>query len=196
LEQNAENSSADIPSASPFNTSQRSEVEAACVHLENDLTAFLLGILRNRHLAEDARQRTVIKAIEAASSARLATIRGWLFRIALNEARAILREGRRVARQLKFLAATDDLQSSGPKNQESFDRPPLICEEVLVVLRESLGQLPDEQREVIRRRVYLEMTFAEIAAEMNVPLGTVLTWMRRGVMKLREDRRLREMMLK
>lgn len=195
MEQNAENSSADIPSASPFNTSQRSEVESACVHLENDLTAFLLGILHNRHLAEDARQRTVIKAIEAAGSARLPTIRGWLFRIALNEARAILREGRRAAQRMAFLAETDDLRSYGPKNQEPFDHDPLICEEVLVVLRESLGQLPEEQREVIRRRVYLEMPFAEIAAEMNVPLGTVLTWMRRGVMKLREDHRLRKMML-
>jgi len=195
LEQNAENSSADIPSASPFNTSQRSEVESACVQLENDLTAFLLGILHNRHLAEDARQRTVIRAIEAASSARIRTIRGCLFRIALNEARAILREGRRAAQQMAFFVETDNLQSCGPKTQESFDHQSLVCEEVLVVLRESLGQLPDEHREVIRRRVYLEMTFAEIAAEMNVPLGTVLTWMRRGVMKLREDRRLRELML-
>ena len=195
MEQNAENSSADIPSASPFHPSQRSEVELACVHLESDLTAFLLGILRNRHLAEDARQRTVIRAIEAASSARIATIRGWLFRIALNEARAILREGRKAGLQRGFLAATDDLQSCGAKNQDAFDHDPLICEELRVVLWESLGQLPDEQREVIRRRVYLEMTFAEIAAEMNVPLGTVLTWMRRGVLKLRDDRRLREMML-
>jgi RNA polymerase sigma-70 factor (ECF subfamily) len=195
LEQNAENSSADIPSASPFNTSQRSEVESACVHLQNDLTAFLLGILHNRHLADDARQRTVIRAIEAASSARIPTIRGWLFRIALNEARAILREGRRAAHQMEFPAETDDVRSCGPGNQKSFDHDPLISEELRVVLSESLRQLPDEQREVIRRRVYLEMPFAEIAAEMNVPMGTVLTWMRRGVMKLREDRRLREMML-
>jgi len=163
--------------------------------LENDLTAFLLGILRDRHLAEDARQRTVMKALEASGSVRIPTIRGWLFRIALNEARAMLREGRRTDHPREFLAEADHSQSYGHRNQESDNEDPLVQEELRRVLRESLELLPEEQREVIRRRVYLEMTFAEIAIEMKVPLGTVLTWMRRGVLRLREDRRLRELML-
>ena len=70
----------------------------------------------------------------------------------------------------------------------------LIREELRVALRASLELLPVDQREVIRRRVYLEMSFAEIAADMNVPLGTVLTWMRRGVVKLREDRALQKLL--
>jgi RNA polymerase sigma-70 factor (ECF subfamily) len=70
----------------------------------------------------------------------------------------------------------------------------LIREELRVALRASLELLPVDQREVIRRRVYLEMSFAEIAADMKVPLGTVLTWMRRGVVKLREDRALQKLL--
>jgi RNA polymerase sigma-70 factor (ECF subfamily) len=151
-------------------------------------------MLRDRHLAEDAWQKTVVRAIESAGSVRLGTIRGWLFRIALNEARAILRERSRLPSSTELTEGVALGQRSGMDYRELPMDQQLIREELRVALRASLELLPVDQREVIRRRVYLEMSFAEIAADMKVPLGTVLTWMRRGVVKLREDRALQKLL--
>ena len=42
---------------------------------------------------------------------------------------------------------------------------------------------------MVLARVYEDKTFAEIAAEAGLPLGTVLTRMRRGLEKLRKTMR-------
>ena len=52
----------------------RSMVEGSCVQWEADLKVFLLGVLKNRDLAEDAFQKMVIRAIESAQTARPATL--------------------------------------------------------------------------------------------------------------------------
>ena len=65
---------------------------------ERDLRAFLVGILRDHHLADDVLQKSVVKAIEASSAVNPATVRGWLFQIALNEAREFKRKASRQGR--------------------------------------------------------------------------------------------------
>jgi len=67
----------------------------------------------------------------------------------------------------------------------------LVGDETVKAVQRSLIRLPQEQQEVIRRRIYDGQTFAEIAEQMQLPLGTVLTWMRRGLLRLREDSQLR-----
>jgi RNA polymerase sigma-70 factor (ECF subfamily) len=52
-------------------------------------------------------------------------------------------------------------------------------------VREAVNRLPAEQRFVVERRIDSDQTFAEIAAELNVPLGTVLTRMRLALAKLK-----------
>ena len=51
-------------------------------------------------------------------------------------------------------------------------------------VRQAIAALPQEQRDVVQRRIYEEQTFAIIAAELSVPLGTVLSRMRLGLKKL------------
>ena len=53
-------------------------------------------------------------------------------------------------------------------------------------LKELLAELPPDQRHVVRQRMYEEKTFAVIAQELNVPLGTVLTRMRLAMEKLQK----------
>ncbi|HEX3874651.1 MAG TPA: sigma-70 family RNA polymerase sigma factor [Solirubrobacteraceae bacterium] len=54
-------------------------------------------------------------------------------------------------------------------------------------LRRLLTRLPDAQREVIVLAFYGELSQTEIAAELDVPLGTIKARMRRGLNSLRED---------
>ncbi len=189
MSQNAEKDSAETAqSGDSKGRTSRTLVEEACVQWQTDLTAFLLGVLKNRHLAEDAFQKMVIRAIEAAESARQETLRGWLFRIALNEARQLQRERQRDTVHYGRLAEQSTLN-----NTELVAEAGLLHDDTVQLIQKSLKKLPVEQQNVIRRRIYYGQTFAEIADEMNLPLGTVLTWMRRGLLKLKEDAGLKSL---
>ncbi len=176
----------------------REIIEAACVQWEADLKTFLAGVLKDRHLAEDAFQKTVVRAIETSQSGRQDSLRGWLFQVALNEARQMRREIRReTVRRQKLIDQGVGLQAgdaSGRSNDLMWMVDAvLVNDDLAMAIRRSLAKLPADQQEVVRRRIYEGQGFAEIAAEMKLPLGTVLTWMRRALMRLREDSGLREL---
>ena len=50
---------------------------------------------------------------------------------------------------------------------------------------ESLLQLSADERETVVQHLYGELTFQEIASIRDAPLGTVVSWYRRGLEKLR-----------
>lgn len=52
-------------------------------------------------------------------------------------------------------------------------------------VRDALAQLPDNQRQVLELAYYKDLSQVEIAAQLNVPLGTVKTWARKGLFSLR-----------
>jgi DNA-directed RNA polymerase specialized sigma24 family protein len=52
-------------------------------------------------------------------------------------------------------------------------------------VRAALVTLPLEQQQIVQLRIYDERTFADIAAELGIPLGTALTRMRLALEKLR-----------
>lgn len=56
-----------------------------------------------------------------------------------------------------------------------------------VALREALGSLPQRQRTVLILRFYADLTFAEIAAEMDTGEATVKSLARRGIERLRDN---------
>lgn len=169
----------------------RSIVMSACVQWESDLKGFLLGVLRNREQADDVFQKSVIKAIESADSARRETLRGWLFRIALNEARQFRRHQKRDSQHLRQFSEQFTGDSEGHPETEWMLHAKVVNEETVRLIQQSLFRLPEEQQEVIRRRIYDNQTFEDIAKSMQRPLGTVLTWMRRALLRLRLDSGLR-----
>jgi RNA polymerase sigma factor (sigma-70 family) len=150
--------------------------------LAPELRRLVLGVVQDPELSDDVMQATFVKAIEQGHQARLETSRGWLFQVAFREA---LGARRRLAAREK-----------GHRRLASFkprpDAPPeegLLRDETVEAVRQALGQVPEEQRRVILARIYEEKTFAQIAGEMGLPLGTVLTRMRRGLEKLRNSLR-------
>ena len=60
----------------------------------------------------------------------------------------------------------------------------LVQNETVEAVRKAIGDLPEDQRDVVRSRIYEDKTFAVIAEELGVPLGTVLTRMRLAMQKL------------
>jgi len=59
-------------------------------------------------------------------------------------------------------------------------------EELLRRVEQALPHLTDDERETVVQHLYGELTFREIAEIRDTPLGTVTSWYRRGLQKLRE----------
>jgi RNA polymerase sigma factor (sigma-70 family) len=147
--------------------------------LAPELRRFVLGVVRDPDLADDVMQATFVKALEHGHEARSETSRGWLFRVAFHEALASRRRASTLEKGQRRLAGFR------PRLDDPPDAP-LIRAEAVAAVREALRALPEEQRRVVLARMDEDKTFAEIARETGLPLGTVLTRMRRGLEKMRK----------
>lgn len=155
-------------------------VAALYVQHADDLRAFLVGILRNAESAAEALQATFTKAMESGHTANKETRKGWLFRVAFNEAMAIRRRQKVHDKSIQKLAWQGAKSTDGP--DENLSRGETIHQ-----IRAALDLLPTDQQTVVRMRIYEEKTFAVIAEELGVPLGTVLTRMRLALRKLQRE---------
>ena len=162
-----------------------SVVAALYVQHGEELRRFLLGLLRDAQLTSDVLQATFVKLSERGHETREESRKAWLFRVAYHEAMAYRRrEGvgdkvlRRVAWHTRGAADAAD--------------EPLLRLEAVEAVREALNELPPEQRQVVRMRIYEEKTFATIAKELKIPLGTALGRMRAATIKLRAALAARE----
>ena len=61
----------------------------------------------------------------------------------------------------------------------------LVAAEQRKRLKTCLGELEERHSSVIRSAFLDGVTYEQLAQRMNVPLGTMKSWIRRGLMKLR-----------
>jgi RNA polymerase sigma factor (sigma-70 family) len=175
-------SSAEVPSAG---SSQLDPSVVAALYVEHgeELRRFLLGILRDAQLTSDVLQATFVKLVQRGHETRAETRKAWLFRVAYHEAMAYRRRqgvGDRVLRNVAWHSnATQGNGAAGSAEE------PLLRLEAVQSVREALEHLPPDQRRVVRMRIYEEKTFATIAQELKIPLGTALGRMRAALIKLR-----------
>ena len=71
------------------------------------------------------------------------------------------------------------------------DRAPLASETIVADqeahrLHDCLDSLEQRQREAIRTAFFDGVTYAELAVRLNVPLGTMKSWVRRGLARVKE----------
>jgi RNA polymerase sigma-70 factor (ECF subfamily) len=147
-----------------------------------ELRRFLVGLLRDVHLAADVFQTTFAKAVETGHTARRESLKSWLFTVAYHEAMLVRRRettGERVLAE-KFIRQSLDNPTVKPESE-------LVNQEIVNRVRKALKELPTDQAEVVRRRMFREQKFQDIADDLNLPLGTVLTRMRLALAKLRNN---------
>lgn len=119
--------------------------------------AYCLRLLKDTDSAEDATQETFFKILrETASLHNPESFRGWLFRIARNEAYTILRPTR-------FVAPTNDenVWENISDGETLLDE--IIATEQRDLIQTILGELKVEYREVLILREYQGLSYAEIA---------------------------------
>ncbi len=149
-----------------------------CTRYEVPLYRFLVGILRDHHLAEDVLQETMVRSLEHLDNVDGSKLRGWLFTVAYHQAMLVKRRNR-----AQYCDMQDDRVSVSDRTPGPFDQAE--NKDNARRLRELLEQLPDGQREVIRQRVYEGKRFREIAATLGCPLNTALARMHDGLKRLR-----------
>lgn len=104
----------------------------------------------------------------------------WLTTIA--RSRAIDRIRRTRQGQQRETPLDEAVRSAGGESVEAG----VLAGEVGAVVRAALAALAPEQREVVELAYYGGMSHSEIAAARGLPLGTVKTRTRLGLMRLRE----------
>jgi RNA polymerase sigma-70 factor (ECF subfamily) len=60
-----------------------------------------------------------------------------------------------------------------------------LASEQAWALHQCLGKLDNRQREVVSLAYIRDLSHAELAGQLKLPLGTVKTWIRRGLDQLR-----------
>jgi RNA polymerase sigma-70 factor (ECF subfamily) len=153
------------------------------------LYSYLLNMVGDEEAANDLFQDTFTKLISRLDETydEQGKFSGWLMRIAHNSAIDYLRRRKRVV----------TIKSSDEEDEgDYFERLPdadarspfddMAFEESKRLLLKYIGQLPEEQREVLLLRHYQEMSFKEIADVTNVSINTALGRMRYALINLRK----------
>jgi RNA polymerase sigma-70 factor (ECF subfamily) len=144
-----------------------------------------LAYLRSPDDAMDVVQETFVKAFRSAARWDPASeVAPWLTRIAVNQSIDTYRRGRRRMQMLAPLPETD--RSPEIEAADASPERRAIGREAAEKLDRALVALPETQRAVFVMRHYDEMSLEEIAAALDLRLGTVKSSLHRAVHRLRD----------
>ena len=152
-------------------------------HYAKLLYGFILSIVKKQEEAEDVLQELFVQIWEKSSTFDVArgSVYTWLVTLARNRAidRTRSKQFRLQDRTVSDIAFE---KISHPDDHSPFDS--VVMQERAQLVRHALQSLPIEQQEVIRIAYFGGYSQSEIAAELNLPLGTVKTRIRQGMKKL------------
>jgi len=139
---------------------------------EKPLFNFILRTVHARALAEELFQDTFLRALRSIGSFRTdapnASVRAWLYRIAVNLCRDEVRSARFQAAHALSEELGDDLPHGGPTPEAAAE-----IEQRAKTVRAAVMSLSETQREVILLFQYQGLSYPEIATALDIPLGTV-----------------------
>jgi RNA polymerase sigma-70 factor (ECF subfamily) len=137
--------------------------------------------------ARELSQEAFFKAYRALDGfERRSRFSSWLYQIAINLCRDRMR--RRKTHRLMSLEDLPQPEAAAPLVVSERSVAAAIEERDLArIVAEAVAALPEEQREVIVLKEYEELTFAEIAEVLGLPVSTVKTRLYRALTQLRRQ---------
>ncbi|GAC1516007.1 MAG: sigma-70 family RNA polymerase sigma factor [Gemmatimonadaceae bacterium] len=159
---------------------------------ERPVFSIVLRLVRDRELAEDLAQQTFIKVLNHLESYRPEfKLSSWLFKIANNVAIDHLRRRRlptvsldgapNAATAIEVEATAFDVAGAGESALEELE-----AKELGSAIEKAIASLRPDYRSCIMLRHVEGRSYEEIAATLELPLGTVKTYIHRARQALRE----------
>jgi RNA polymerase sigma factor (sigma-70 family) len=145
-----------------------------------------LRVTGNREWAEDALQEAYLNIWRIAGDYRagISPPMAWMGVIVRSRALDFLR--RRNSERADAAVELDDylqdtIAGDGDDPLEMAD-----ASQQATALRQCLSRLEAKQREVVSLAYLRDLSHSELAGQLSLPLGTVKTWIRRGLTQLRD----------
>ncbi len=152
---------------------------------ERGLRRFLAGRLPQSADVEDCLQAVSVAMLKNETPIPAQARRAWLYRVAANEAAKWWRKKSTTDRVMERHA--DTMYQVHSAKTESASLPEIETLETVQQIRRAIDKLPEETQRIIRMRLSDGLTFQQIADQTGLPLGTVLTRMRRAMQRIRSE---------
>lgn len=147
-------------------------------------------LLRSRDEATDAAQESFLRAFSALASYDPGQpFTPWLLRIARNHCLDLLRRRLPADRQLELDAPAEEGAPRSELADERAERGDDRLERagVKAQLDAAVAALPEKYRTVVSLFHQQQLSYQQIATVMDVPIGTVMTWLHRARAQLRKN---------
>jgi len=145
-----------------------------------------LRVVGTAELAEDVLQESFLQVWRNAGDYRatLSPPMAWLGLIVRSRSLDCLR--RRAAERTHLTQELDETLADTLEGDAPNPMDTNLASQQAWALHQCLGQLENKQREVISLAYLRDLSHGELAERLALPLGTVKTWIRRGLDKLRD----------
>ena len=152
--------------------------QAALVHLDA-LYGFAMSLTRNQTEAEDLVQEAYLQAWKSFHRFEPGTnCRAWLFKILFH----VIQHHRRKWFKMPMVSDQDE-RIEETLSYEPPVSPHLSDEDVIAAVE----KIPPHYREVVLLADVEELAYKEVAAALDIPLGTVMSRLNRGRKLLRQE---------
>jgi RNA polymerase sigma factor (sigma-70 family) len=171
-------------------------LEALIHRYEKQIFAYIMTKVGNEQLAQDLFQDSFIKIINclrAGSYVDEGKFLAWAYRVTHN----LIVDYWRVTKRLPVIKHEEkdyDIFNAIKIYDKSFEET-IIIEQIHRDIRKLIEYLPEEQRQVVHMRHFCEMTFSEIAEELNININTALGRMRYALKNLKRLVKEKELIL-
>jgi RNA polymerase sigma-70 factor (ECF subfamily) len=163
---------------------------------KNKVFAYISLYIRDQALVEDIFQDTFLKVIQSVKAGKYydnGKFLSWVMRIAHN---LIIDHFRRL-KQMNTMS-NDDYESDLFNSRKLADaniEDNIVRGQIRKDVRKLIGQLPDDQKEVVILRHYAGLSFKEIADVTDVSINTALGRMRYALINMRKIMHEKQMSL-
>ena len=154
---------------------ERGAFDLLVLKYQHKVVTLVARLLRDPTEAEDVAQEAFVKAYRALGSFRGdSAFYTWLYRIAVNTARNSIASRQR--RPLDYEAELSESEQNNVAARLKHDDTPeatVLSEEIRQTVNQAIEQLPEDLRTAIVLREIEGLSYEEIAAAMDCPVGTV-----------------------
>lgn len=169
-----------------YQSGNESALKVLVTRYEKRLFTYILMSVKNKELAEDIFQDTFIKVINTIRSGNYheeGKFLQWIMRIANN----LKIDYYRKLQKMPVLDGNQDFDIFDLLNdKEDSVEQKMMKEQLYEEINGAVEYLPDEQKEVLKMRIYQDYSFKEIADLTSVSINTALGRMRYALINLRK----------